>query len=115
MRFSMRIAENITDLIRSLPQILELASVNRNLQSLIDERTKKIVTLQNAILKTMVDVYDALISERPYKKVITHEEAVKIIVGGKGKQFDPVLIDIFIKVSDMYLVPSRLWSEGSGI
>jgi len=46
----------------------------------------------------IADVYDALISERPYKKAFTSEEAVKIIIAGKGTQFDPVLIDLFINI-----------------
>jgi putative two-component system response regulator len=45
----------------------------------------------------IADVYDALISERPYKKPFTHEEAVKIIENGKGSHFDPVLVDVFLE------------------
>jgi len=55
------------------------------------------IPLQGRIM-AIADVYDALISERPYKKAFTREEAVKIIVDGKGKQFDPVLIDLFINI-----------------
>jgi putative two-component system response regulator len=46
-------------------------------------------------LMAMVDVYDALISERPYKKAFAPEEAVRIIKEGSGTQFDPVLMDVF--------------------
>jgi putative two-component system response regulator len=46
-------------------------------------------------LMAIADVYDALISERPYKKAFTHEEAVKIISEGKGTQFDPLLTELF--------------------
>jgi putative two-component system response regulator len=46
----------------------------------------------------LADVYDALVSERPYKKAFAHAEAVKIIQAGGGKQFDPVLTDIFVAV-----------------
>jgi len=49
-------------------------------------------------IMAVADVYDALISERPYKKAMTHEEAVKIIIDGKGTHFDPVLIDLFINI-----------------
>jgi putative two-component system response regulator len=49
-------------------------------------------------IMALADVYDALVSERPYKKAFTHAEAVKIIQEGKGIQFDPVLTDIFIEV-----------------
>jgi putative two-component system response regulator len=50
----------------------------------------------------IADVYDALVSERPYKKAIPHEDAVKIIIEGKGTQFDPTLIDLFEGVSERF-------------
>jgi len=53
-------------------------------------------------IMAIADVYDALISERSYKKALSHEEAVKIIEDGKEKQFDPYLIDIFLIVSDKF-------------
>ena len=67
------------------------------------------IPLQGRIL-AIADVYDALVSDRPYKKALTHEEAVKIITDGKGTQFDPVLIDIFILISNKYrqYLPFRL-------
>ena len=46
-------------------------------------------------LMAVADVYDALISVRPYKKAFTHDEACGVIEGGQGTHFDPVLIDIF--------------------
>jgi putative two-component system response regulator len=48
-------------------------------------------------LMAIVDVYDALTNDRPYKKAFTHEEAVKIISEGSGKHFDPLLCDIFMQ------------------
>ena len=51
-------------------------------------------------LMAIADVYDALISERPYKKAFSHAEACKAIEDGNGSHFDPVLIDIFKKVKD---------------
>jgi putative two-component system response regulator len=53
-------------------------------------------------LMAIADVYDALISVRPYKKPFTHEEASRIIIDGKGTQFDPDLIEVFISVSDKF-------------
>jgi len=53
-------------------------------------------------IMTIADVYDALVSVRPYKKAFTHEEAVKIMTDNKGKQFDPLLIDIFLTVADKF-------------
>ncbi|MCL2095393.1 MAG: response regulator [Oscillospiraceae bacterium] len=53
-----------------------------------------------ARLMSIVDVYDALISERPYKQPYTHEEAVDIIKEGSGVQFEPALVDLFLSVKD---------------
>ena len=48
----------------------------------------------------IIDVYDALISERHYKKAFSHEEAIKIITDGRNSQFDPVLTDIFLSINE---------------
>jgi len=53
-------------------------------------------------IMAIADVYDALISERPYKKAFTHEEAINIIANSKGTHFDPFLIDLFLAVSDKF-------------
>ena len=49
-------------------------------------------------LMAIADVYDALISVRPYKKAFTHEDSCKIIEGGSGSHFDPTLVEIFKKI-----------------
>jgi putative two-component system response regulator len=51
-------------------------------------------------LMAVVDVYDALVSDRPYKKAFTHEEARRIIVESSGTHFDPVLVDVFLRADD---------------
>ena len=53
-------------------------------------------------LMAIADVYDALISDRPYKKALTHIEAVKIIKKDSGTHFDPSLVDLFLSVSDEF-------------
>ena len=53
------------------------------------------IPLQGRIM-AIVDVYDALVSERPYKKPFTHDEAKKIIEESAGSHFDPTLVDIFL-------------------
>jgi putative two-component system response regulator len=50
----------------------------------------------------IADVYDALVSTRSYKKAYGHEDAVKIIVESSGTQFDPALVEIFVKTSDQF-------------
>ncbi|MCL2076893.1 MAG: anti-sigma factor antagonist [Oscillospiraceae bacterium] len=51
-------------------------------------------------LMAIADVYDALISVRPYKKAFSHYKAVEIIREGSGIQFEPALVDVFLEVSD---------------
>ena len=53
-------------------------------------------------LMAIADVYDALTSDRPYKKAFSHEEAVRIIREGKGSHFDPVLVDVFEHEADRF-------------
>jgi putative two-component system response regulator len=53
-------------------------------------------------LMAIADVYDALTSVRPYKGAFSHEEAVKIILEGRGTHFDPILVDIFESVADKF-------------
>ncbi|MDR1841287.1 MAG: response regulator [Holophagales bacterium] len=55
-------------------------------------------------LMAIADVYDALTSDRPYKKAFPHEEAVRIIREGKGTHFDPILVDVFEKVAAQFAV-----------
>ena len=62
-------------------------------------------------LMAIADVYDALISERPYKKAFTHEEASKIIEESAGTHFDPVLVDIYRSVADEFV---RVVQEAKG-
>ena len=46
-------------------------------------------------MMAVADVYDALVEARPYKEPLPHEEAMKIILAGKGSHFDPTLVDLF--------------------
>ena len=49
-------------------------------------------------IMAIADVYDALISKRVYKNSLSHEEAMTIMIEGKGTHFDPVLVDAFLEV-----------------
>ncbi|ULQ60731.1 response regulator [Brucepastera parasyntrophica] len=50
----------------------------------------------SARIVAVADVYDALISARPYKKAFTHEESMKIVQEDSGQHFDPHLVELFI-------------------
>ena len=47
---------------------------------------------------TIADSYDAMISERPYRRPLTHQEALEEIRKNAGTQFDPALAELFIKL-----------------
>lgn len=53
-----------------------------------------------ARIMSVADVYDALISARPYKKAFSHEKTVDIIVAERGKRFDPVVVDAFLECQE---------------
>ena len=57
------------------------------------------IPLQGRIM-AIVDVYDALTSERPYKKAFTSDEAIEMIRKDAGVQFDPVIAEVFCDLKD---------------
>jgi putative two-component system response regulator len=57
------------------------------------------IPLQGRIV-AIIDVYDALVSERPYKKPLSEEEAISTIKANVGKYFDPNIANVFIEIKD---------------
>jgi putative two-component system response regulator len=51
----------------------------------------------------IVDVFDALTSERPYKKAFPLEKTVSIMAEGNGEFFDPTLLEIFFEHIDEFV------------
>ena len=51
-------------------------------------------------IMAIADVYDALVSKRFYKPAFSHKKALEIIKDGKGKHFDPDMVDAFLAVGD---------------
>lgn len=58
----------------------------------------------SARLMSLADVYDALISRRVYKEPMPHEKAVEIIIEGRGKHFDPDIVDAFLTLQHEFQV-----------
>jgi putative two-component system response regulator len=56
-----------------------------------------------ARIVSIVDVFDALTSERPYKKAFSLEKTTEIMLDGKGSFFDPHLLDIFMEHFDQFV------------
>ncbi len=50
----------------------------------------------SARIVALADVYDALTSDRVYKKAFEHDRAAEIILGDRGTHFDPDVVDAFI-------------------
>ncbi len=49
------------------------------------------------------DVYDALVSKRPYKEPFTHDRARSIIAEGRGSHFDPLVVDAFLACEQNFI------------
>jgi len=56
----------------------------------------------SARLMAVADVYDALISQRVYKAGMPHEQAVTLIVEGRGTHFDPDVVDAFLEIAEEF-------------
>jgi putative two-component system response regulator len=57
------------------------------------------IPLQGRIM-AIVDVYDALVSERSYKKAFSDEEAIEIIMQNSGTHFDPAITKLFYEARE---------------
>ena len=55
-----------------------------------------------ARIMSLADMYDALVTKRPYKDGWTHQEAVDEIVRKKGAYFDPIVVEAFLQESDAF-------------
>jgi adenylate cyclase len=62
-------------------------------------------------LMALADVYDALISARVYKPAFPHEKAKRLIMEGRGKHFDPDVVDAFLATEDEFTDIAAKYSE----
>jgi response regulator RpfG family c-di-GMP phosphodiesterase len=56
-----------------------------------------------ARLMALADVYDAMSCKRVYKSAIAHEEVTSVIIEGRGKHFDPDVVDAFIAIQHHFI------------
>jgi HD-GYP domain-containing protein (c-di-GMP phosphodiesterase class II) len=61
----------------------------------------------------VVDVYDAVRARNLYKKSLSHDETVAVIVRGRGTHFDPAVVDAFLTVAPAFeTVSSEALADG---
>jgi len=65
----------------------------------------------SARLMALADVFDALISRRVYKAAFSHEEARRVILEGRGRHFDPILVDIFAARFEDFVAIARRYAD----
>lgn len=57
---------------------------------------------------SLIDVYDALTSNRPYRPAVANGEAVEYLMGSSGRQFDPMVLDAFLHKIAIYPVGAQV-------
>lgn len=57
----------------------------------------KEIPLESRIL-AIADAYDSMTSDRPYRKAMTHDQAIAEIIKCSGTQFDPALVELMLPV-----------------
>jgi putative nucleotidyltransferase with HDIG domain len=72
-----------------------------------DGLSGKSIPLEARIM-AVADAYDAMTSERSYRKSLSHEEAVRELVSNSGSQFDPECVDAFLKFISEKGVPGTV-------
>jgi putative two-component system response regulator len=65
----------------------------------------------SARLMALADVYDALISRRVYKPPFPHEQAVAMIAEGRGRHFDPDVVDAFLAVQEDFRAIAQRYAD----
>jgi putative two-component system response regulator len=53
-------------------------------------------------LLAVANVYDACLTNRIYRPTLTHQETHQIILNGRGTEFDPRIVDVYLYVHDIF-------------
>ena len=68
----------------------------------------------SARLMAVADVYDALISRRVYKPPFRHEQAIQMICDGRGRDFDPDVVDAFVEITSEFARIAAAFEDAEG-
>lgn len=66
-----------------------------------------------ARLMALADVFDALTCKRHYKKAFPLEQAVALLVEGRGTHFDPDVVDAFLAIQDRFADIAQRYADGA--
>ena len=68
-----------------------------------------------ARIMALADVYDALMSKRVYKEAFPYEKTKNIILDGRFKHFDPIVIDAFLDKEEEFKIISQVYANKKGV
>lgn len=68
-----------------------------------------------ARLMALADVFDALISRRVYKSLVSVEQARDIIANARGSHFDPEVVDTFLTNFDEFIEVAKKYRKDDGV
>jgi putative two-component system response regulator len=64
-----------------------------------------------ARLMALADVYDAMSCRRVYKSAIAHDDVTSIILEGRGKHFDPDVVDAFLEIQPQFVAIAEKYKD----
>ena len=64
-----------------------------------------------ARILTVADAYDAMRSDRPYRKALSEEKAIQELKHGSGRQFDPQIMEVFLEILKQNLSEDSLFDQ----
>jgi putative two-component system response regulator len=67
----------------------------------------------SARLMALADVFDALTSRRPYKEPFSIERSTQIIEEGRGKHFDPDVVDAYLRLQSTFVAISERYADST--
>ncbi|MBD3415085.1 MAG: response regulator [Candidatus Aminicenantes bacterium] len=104
-------------ILKPVVELNEIARVIRHHHERYDgqgypDRLKSVEIPIGSRIMSVADTYDAITSERPYRKANSHNFAVKEIVNCSGDQFDPEVVEHFIEVAKTYAKENAIQPKG---
>jgi len=63
-------------------------------------RLKKAKIPLGARILSVTDAYESMVSDRPYRRALSLNKAKEELLNNSGSQFDPKIVDVFVKILD---------------